>query len=55
MLPPMIVAASGTLVMIGLIAAIVGLIAIAVYAMRTLKSDEGWEERPPKHDDVDMQ
>ena len=50
-----VLAASGTLVMIGVIAAIVGLIAIAVYAVRTLRSDEGWEERPPKQDDIDMQ
>ena len=53
MLPP-VLAASGTLVMVGVIAAIVGLIAIAVYAVRTLRSDEGWEERPPKQDDVDI-
>ena len=33
--------------------ALFGLIAIAVYAVRTLRSDEGWEERPPKQDDLE--
>jgi hypothetical protein len=49
-----VLAANGTLVMIAVIAAIVGLIAVAVYSIRTLRSDEGWEERPPKQDDVDI-
>lgn len=53
MLRAVLVALSGTLVIIGVVAAVVGLIAIAVYAVRTLSSDEGWEERAPKQDDIE--
>jgi hypothetical protein len=50
---PVVLALSGTLVIVAVVAAIVGLIAIAVYSVRTLRSDEGWEERPPKQDDFE--
>jgi hypothetical protein len=30
-----------------IVAGFIGIIAVAVYAMRTLSKDEGWEERPP--------
>jgi hypothetical protein len=33
----------GLLIVVGFI----GIIAVAVYSMRTLSKDEGWEERPP--------
>jgi hypothetical protein len=52
---PAVLALSGNLVIIAVVAAIVGLIAVAIYSIRTLRSDEGWEERPPKQDDIDMQ
>ena len=32
---------------IGVVAGLIGIIAIAIYSMRTLSKDEGWEERPP--------
>jgi hypothetical protein len=48
-----LLALSGNLVIVAVVAAIVGLIAIAVYSVRTLRSDEGWEERPPKQDDFE--
>jgi hypothetical protein len=50
---PVVLALSGTLVIVAVVAAIVGLIAIAVYSIRTLRTDEGWEERPPKQDDIE--
>jgi hypothetical protein len=34
--------------------AVVGLFVLVGYAIYTLRSDEGWEERPDVRDDMDM-
>ena len=49
---PYIVALSGlwTLLVLG---AVVGLFVLVGYAIYTLRSDEGWEERPSVQDDID--
>ena len=48
-----ILALSGlwTLLVLG---AVVGLFVLVGYAIYTLRSDEGWEARPPLRDDMDM-
>ena len=48
-----ILALSGlwTLLVLG---AVVGLFVLVGYAIYTLRSDEGWEERPDVRDDMDM-
>jgi hypothetical protein len=47
-----ILALSGlwTLLVLG---AVVGLFVLVGYAIYTLRSDEGWEERPSVQDDID--
>ncbi len=50
--PLYIVALSGlwTLLVIG---AVIGLFAMVGYAIYTLRSDDGWDQRPPVQDDID--